>query len=36
MATVSGPLSDLRIQKGQRIRLVIEVEGQMLEQTLKL
>ena len=34
--TVSVPLSDLKVQKGQRIRLVIGVEGQLLEQTLKL
>ncbi len=34
--TVFVPLSDLKIQKGQSIRLVIGVEGQLLEQTLKL
>jgi hypothetical protein len=34
--TVSVPLSELKIQKGQRIRLVIEVEGHMREQSLKL
>lgn len=34
--TVSVPLSELRIQKGQRIRLVIGVEGRMRELTLKL